>query len=469
MTGPPRLEDRLLGRWTAAGWTRPGSRVIVALSGGIDSLVLLHLVRFRLSALELDPFAAHFDHRMRPESGADARWVRGLCGAWRTPLRVAEAEAAPTSEAEARRLRYRFLRRVVREEGGALLLTAHHADDQVETILYRILRGTGVEGLAGMAELRDGWLLRPLLAETRGEVEAYAARHRIRPRIDPTNRDPAWARNRIRHEILPALEAVHPGARAALLRLGRNAARQSEALGGLVTPLLRDLVRERDEDRITIDRDAFLAHPRAVRNALLRALVDEAGVRLDEAGTVAALEFMTEGPSGGRLHLPGSARLARDFGLLHLEWGRLGDPDEGPDARGGADAPLILSGPEPGGRATLGLGGRRYRVAWGGENSHIVEAGDRIESFDPEALAFPLTVRLPEPGDRTRGRAGSRKLKKLLGELRVPREGRHRLPVVVDGRGEVIWVPGHHRAPIAPARTGTRTWTLGIWHEDTGE
>jgi tRNA(Ile)-lysidine synthase len=465
--GDGRLEGRVARRWREASWTTPGDRVVVAVSGGVDSLVLLHLLRFPLASLGARPVAAHFDHRMRAESGSDARWVRGLCGAWEVPFRSSEAERPPASEAEARRLRYRFLWRIVEEEGAARLLTGHHADDQAETILFRILRGTGIHGLGGMEELREPGLLRPLLSEPRAEVEAYAARIRLRPRIDPTNLGGDWARNRIRLEILPRLESVHPGARAALLRLGRNARRTGEALDALLEPLLRDLVRERAQGRITVDRERFLSHPPPVRNALLRALTAEAGLRLGETGTVAALEFMTRGPSGGRLHLPGSARLARDFGLLHLEWGRDRDPGAEAGTHGGADAPLVLSGPAPGGSAAVRLAGRRFRVEWGAERGTGAEGW--TEAFDPDALAFPLTVRLRRDGDRTRGRAGSRKLKKLLGELGVPREQRDRIPVVVDGRGEVIWIPGRHRASAAPPRAGGRPWYLGIWHDDTDD
>lgn len=459
-----RLPARVLAGWDVAACA-PGERVVVAVSGGVDSLVLLHLLRFPLRpSLRLRLVVAHYDHAMREESRCDARWLCGLAAAWGLPFREARASGAPpATEAEARTLRYRFLWEVVEEEGAARLFTAHHADDQVETIVFRAVRGAGVRGLAGMPRSRAPGLARPLLAEPRRALETYAARVRLRPRLDPTNVETTRARNRIRHEILPALERVHPGARRGLLRLGRNARRAAEALDALLAPLVGDVVRGRSKAGIAFSREDFLAHAPAVRNALLRKLAEEAGIRLDESGTEDALEFISTGISGGRLHLPGAATLARDFDLLRLERG--GETARRSAEAGEADTPFVLSGPWPGGTGMARLAGRPVRVEWGGDHAEASAHPGCTETFEPALLAFPLTVRRWAAGDRVRTNAGSRKLKKLFGERRVPRRDRERLAVVQDGRGEVIWVPGLHRAPAAPPSGDPPTWYLGIWDE----
>jgi tRNA(Ile)-lysidine synthase len=472
-TGPP-LARRVGALWRRERWPGPGSRVVVAFSGGLDSLVLLHLLRFPLRSLGLQVIVGHFDHAMRPGSRADARWARGLAASWGLPFRRERAKAPPAGEAEARRLRYEFLERVVREEDAELLLTAHHAEDQAETILFRILRGTGIHGLAGIPRYRPPGIVRPLLAESGETLDDYADRARLSPRIDPTNLESGPARNRIRREILPRLLRVHPGAREGILRLGRNARRTAEALDALVKPLLEVAVAERGPGRTTLFRDRFLECPSPVQPFLLRAVLREVGTVLDEAGTAAALEFIRKGRSGGRLHLPGSLRLARDFDLLRLSWEEGGSRrDE--EAAGVDDVPFVLRGEagpgedrvpgatEGAGRARIG--GRRFTIRWGGVPP-IDGPAESTEAFDGEALAFPLTVRGWAPGDRTRTWGGGRKLKKLFGELKVPVNERHRLPLVVDGRGEVIWIPGWHRAPVATPREGTGRWYLGIWHED---
>jgi len=462
-TEPQALARRVAARWRESGWGEEGARVVVAVSGGLDSCVLLHLLRFPLADLGLRLTVAHFDHAMRPGSAGDARWVRGLARAWKLPIHVERAGRRPGDEAEARTLRYAFLHRVRRQVDARLVLTAHHADDQVETILFRILRGTGVRGLAGIAGRREPGVARPLLREFRQELEAYAERVGLGGRPDPTNLELHAARNRIRHELLPRLEEIHPGARPAMLRLARNARRTTAALDSLLEPVLDQLVRERGPGRITVARDPFLSYPFPVRSAIFRALAREAGVALGEAGTGAALEFISRGVSGGRLQLPGSVRLARDFDLVRLEWGtgRSLDQRDHPET---ADAPFTLSAPEPAGRGMARLGGRTLGVAWGPSPPEM--PGGVVEGFDARQLHFPLVVRRWRPGDRTTSPAGRRKLKKLFGELRLSVDVRRRIPVVADGRDEVIWIPRWHRAPVARPRTDENIWYLGVWDED---
>ncbi|HEU0013426.1 MAG TPA: tRNA lysidine(34) synthetase TilS, partial [Longimicrobium sp.] len=225
----------------ALGLTGTDARVLVAVSGGCDSVALLHLLRFGAGPGGPRMLAAHFDHAMRPGSDADARWVAGLCRGWEVPLHAARAETAPATEAEAREARYAFLLRAKEAAGATHVATAHHADDQAETVLFRVLRGTGVAGLAGIPA-RDGrGIVRPLLPFWRNEVRAYARIHRLRWRTDPTNALLDPARNRIRHELLPLAEAhVAAGARRSLVRLAALAAEEEQAWGARVHAALAE-------------------------------------------------------------------------------------------------------------------------------------------------------------------------------------------------------------------------------------
>jgi hypothetical protein len=147
MRGPPSFEQRFKRGLEALGLARPGAHVLVAVSGGCDSVCLLHLLRFSFPGLHVT--AAHFDHAMRAGSGGDARWVAGLCRAWEVPLAAGRAEDPPRTEAEAREARYAFLRRVKDEVGATHLATAHHADDQAETVLFRCCAAPGRPGWRG--------------------------------------------------------------------------------------------------------------------------------------------------------------------------------------------------------------------------------------------------------------------------------------------------------------------------------
>jgi tRNA(Ile)-lysidine synthase len=160
-------------------------------------MVLLHLMRFHHgSGRELR--VAHMDHGMRAGSSADRDWVRGVCRAWEVPCSTRSADPVPGSEAAAREARYAFLRSVQAETGAAAILTAHHADDQAETVLFRILRGTGLRGLRGMGPSRDG-IVRPLLGWWRKDLERYAAVQGVPFRRDPTNLALEYRRNRRNH------------------------------------------------------------------------------------------------------------------------------------------------------------------------------------------------------------------------------------------------------------------------------
>lgn len=267
---------------------------------------------------------------MRPDSAADARAVAGTCSVLGVELEVERATTPPAGETEARRMRYAFLSRTAAARGAVAVLTAHHADDQVETILFRILRGTGVRGLSGIpAQRPGGWeipgsggrsgrFLRPLLDAERSELEAYARTRNLRALPDSTNLDPGPSRNRLRLEVLPRIEAVHPGARAAILRLGRNAERVGAAIDALLEPLEEDVGARTGSSGISFEREAFLDLAPAIRTELLRRLGERVGVRLDESGTVRALEFIRAGPRGAGIDLTGGARLTRTDGRIAL-------------------------------------------------------------------------------------------------------------------------------------------------------
>ncbi len=410
---------------------RAGRPLMVALSGGRDSMVLLHLLRFPLRDLCDDLSAAHVDHAMRPGSDADARWVRGVCRAWDVPLQATRLDPPASSEADARRRRYAFLGDAA--DPDTLVLTAHHQDDQAETVLFRAARGTGVRGLRGIAP-RRGRIVRPLLSFRRGELARYAEETGLAWRDDPTNRDPSYARNRIRHRVIPALEDARPGAARNLARLADRARATERALDAALRRLEEEATITDDGAVVTLARPVLLSYDPALRARLVRRVLRRFGSTPDRAGTQAALEFISSGPSGGEAHVAGGLRIERDFDRIRvLRAGRDG-PGTAPDE------PLVIQDGAPGmGRARIG--GREVAVAWGVGTR--IEGGRRAGIDHP---VFPLTVRGWQPGDRIRLPFGSKKLKKLFGEQRLGRRARRQVPVVVDGQGRIVWAVGVARA-----------------------
>ena len=426
-----------------------GGRRVVAVSGGLDSCVLLHLLRFASAGSGQEVVAAHFDHRMRPCSEGDARWIAGLCRAWDVPIRVGRAAAALGSEEAAREARYEFLETVRGEVGATHVLTAHHADDQAETVLFRLLRGSGTRGLSGIPAHRGRTIFRPLLDFWRSELEAYAGDVLLSWREDPTNLDHRFARNALRQTILPDVERlVAPGARGALVRLAELASDEEAAWQSVLPGIMAPLEVTRVDGGVSFRRAPFVdLHP-AVRMRALRALSAELGVALDHSATRRGVDFAEAGASGRAIDLCGALGLGVDLDRLVLA--RSMPPGE--------DEPVIIAGPDPG-RGTAVLSGRPVRVTWG--EAGALRHKDTL-SLEPGALRFPLIVRSRRPGDRIRLPGGTKKVKKVLLERRIPPSERHRIAMVADARGEVLWIPGLARAEGAGYADGPRALCIGV-------
>lgn len=437
--------------------------LVVALSGGLDSCVLLHVLRFHVDP-PLPLLAAHFDHAMRDGSRADAQWVEGLCRAWCVPVKVERSTTTPRSEESARAARYAFLRRVAADTDARAIATAHHADDQAETVLFRILRGTGLEGLRGIPQERAPGVVRPLLELWREDLERYADAVRLRWRDDPTNEILGPARNLIRHRLLPMAESgVSSGARRALVRLASIAERNEEAWRELMPDLLARL-EVRPGAAPSVDREALRGIGASLRGRVLRQLAAEVGIILDESGTRRAVEFVEVARSGAGIELGRGVTLRRELERFVLQ-------PAGEDEDAQEDSPLTIHDVGPG-EATVVLGGHARRCVWSRDTTvpseRAIEGKGRERGltarFALEQIDFPLEVRRRKPGDRIRTLGGTKKVKKLMLEARIPSGDRDTVPVVAEASGTVLWVPGLVRS-LAVREKGVAD-TLRITFDD---
>ena len=268
--------------------TAPGDRLLVAVSGGPDSLALLHALHALRDELSFgDLQAAHLDHGLRgADSASDATFVASFCAHLGVPCHLGLADVAGIAETRklstqqaARLARYRFLEATADAAGAERIATGHTQDDQVETVLLNILRGSGLDGLRGIPA-RRGRFVRPLLDVARAEVNTYCEAHGLTPRLDVSNlATDHYTRNRLRLELLPQLaREYNPGVREALLRLSQIAARDTDYLAQQAHSALADVTMASEPTRLVLDRTKLAAlHPALLRHVLRAALAQFRG------------------------------------------------------------------------------------------------------------------------------------------------------------------------------------------------
>ena len=314
-----------------AGTPARGETLLVALSGGPDSVALLDALRHLQRSRGFLLVAAHLDHGLRPGSPEDAAFCASLCETLGVPLRSGKADVRSRAAREsggleqaARHERYAFLRRVREQENAAAIAVAHTRDDQAETLLLRLLRGAGATGLGAM-QLRAGDVLRPLLASSREQVLAHLRERGLAFREDPSNQDPGHLRNRVRHELLPYLEArFNPRVREALARSAALLTDEAVHLRGQADELLGRIAHE-DGGALVLRRAPLAEAPAALARATLRqALARVGGLRQVGAGHVDKLLELVRSPApaGRRLPLPGGREACFTSAELRLGAGK---------------------------------------------------------------------------------------------------------------------------------------------------
>ena len=433
----------LLARFTRAmGRLALGARpLLVAVSGGLDSTVLLDLaVRWREAGGAGAPalLVAHVDHGIHPASGEVARRVARLAGAHRLRLVGVRLElGAGASETCARQARLAWLREARRRTGAGWILTAHHADDQRETVLMRLLHGSGPAGLAGMSA-RGREVARPLLGMSRSELRAYAEAQRLSWWEDPANEDARHFRSWVRTALLPAAAAREPRGLARLDEAARHAARDRRAWGEAVREW-PGLGFRQEGGVVSLDWTALGALPRALQGALAGALVRAAGTAVGPRAVHRALRTLNGGASGSRADLTGGWQLGLAFGRLEVL---------APARNADAGVRLVegAAGEEQWGEWT---------IRWRAEPAPPEQPRDGGTAW---FIPGTLMVRGWRPGDRLaplRGR-GHRLAAQCFQEARIAAPRRKTWPVVTDPEaGELAWIPGVCRSATRVPAAGT--------------
>jgi tRNA(Ile)-lysidine synthase len=449
----PSLPSRLARHIARTRLFDAPGRAVVAVSGGADSVALLDLLHELAPTLGLTLVVAHADHGIASDSGAVGRSVRALAERYGLPFELGQLRLGPAAtETVARAARYAWLREVQRRHGARYLVTAHQQDDQIETILLRLLRGSAPAGLAGIAARAGGGggggLVRPLLPFTKRELAAHVAARGLPVHDDPANRDPRHLRSWVRTVLLPLL-AERLGTRVGsdLRRTGRAAALERRAWDRALQhlPGLELHVETRGFD---VARAGLARYDDSLSVALLRAAARRAGLVLG-VRRAQRLVDLARRPSGRRLSLGGEWWAEVVFDRVRVSRAGAREVEK--------DLEVVEVGEEKQqGRAEFGA----FHVEWSPD-----AAPERLSRGDWTTwiAGGDWQVRPLRPGDRVvpLGGVGRRQVRRMLMEAQVPRGDRVGYPVVARGE-TILWVPGICRSAAELPRPGTRAVRVDV-------
>lgn len=437
-----------------------GDVVIVAVSGGADSVALLHVLRNMKSELGIELIAAHINHGIRGEDAdQDALFVQELAARFGLASVVEKVDVPAFSrkiraglEETARKVRYEFLERVAKDSGAVRIAVAHTADDQAETVLLNIIRGAGLDGLSGMPAVR-GKIIRPLIEAFRTDVEAYLRENKIDWRTDITNLSPEYTRNRVRLQLIPMLETeFNPRVKDSLISLSRLARDEAEAAESATELEFRAAAKEAGQESVVLDAALLKNLPKALLRRCVRKAIEmvKGDLRDIEYMQVERIAENVVENEDFSLTLPSGVIYARlTEGELRIF--RIVEPPKIEVERelkleGTTDVPEL---------------GVSFETRFIPANIRPEKASQAV--LDPKSITGKLTVRTWKPGDRIAplGMAGHKKLQDLFTDAKVPRRERGRIPIVAD-EAKIVWAVGLTISNLARV---TKDTELALWIE----
>lgn len=438
--------------------TAPGDRVLVGVSGGPDSMALLHLLSRLAPDLNIRLGVAHLNHGLRGVSAdRDAEMVRQAAEALQYPFHVTRSRVIKVKEKlglsleeAARRVRYAFFKKTMSDAGYNRLALGHQSNDNAEQMLMALLRGTGPRGLSGITPVRAKCIIRPLINARRSQIESFVAQEGITCALDASNNDLRFVRNRVRHHLLPLMASdYNPRIQANLNQLADVMRTEEDWIDGITAAEYKKAALTRAKGTVTLSAESVSQmHPALARRLVRKAIADLTGTlrRITFSHVQSMLHLLTDGCGVKELHLPGGIRARRTDNRLTLTMAdsccrRTVEP-----AVERKPTPAIeISTPFP---ATVEIEtmdiGLRFSTCLPDQLPRWADVDRNQAYLDLDRLALPLTVRPAIPGDRFTplGAAGSQKLKKFFIDHRVHRQKRVMAPVLMD-RQRIIWLVGH--------------------------
>lgn len=420
--------------------------VVVGVSGGPDSLALLHYLWSRRDSWNLSIVAAHLDHMFRgEESYREAKFVEEFCGKHDISFAVKHIdvpayieETKKNSQVAARECRYSFLKDVMEAYQFPYLALGHHGDDQIETILMRMTRGSTGKARAGILFKRPffgGQIIRPFLCLNRSEIEEYCIQNKLDPRRDPSNEKDVYSRNRFRKSVLPFLKAENPQVHEHFQRFSEELQSDEELLQGLTVNKMNKVMKK-DKDKISVDIKKFTAMPIPLQRRgiqlILKYLYKE---RLDSLSAIhidQLFSLIRNSQPSGMLNFPFGLRAIRSYDELQFTFLQK------------VTAPYRY---EISGSGIMKLpNGDEISIEF--TNTRLVKTDINQLILDSNEISLPIVIRTRKNGDRIsiKGMGGTKKIKEIFIEQKIPIHDRNEWPIVTDSKDRILWVPGIKKA-----------------------
>jgi tRNA(Ile)-lysidine synthase len=437
------LETKVKAFLQHQGFSLESKKMVIGVSGGPDSLALLHFLSAERENQQLSLAAAHVDHMFRgQESYEDAMFVKEFCEQAAIPFEMTRVNvpeiierSQKSSQIAAREVRYEFFLKIMEKYKYAFLALAHHGDDQIETMLMRLTRGSTGMARAGIPfsrQLAGGTIFRPFLGLERADILDYCRRHNLSPRVDPSNEKSIYSRNRFRKVVIPFLKKENPHVHEHFQRFSDELKSDETFLQELTAEQMNTVMTKKEESKITIDINRFLAVPLPLQRRgiqlILNYLYKEKPASLS-AVHIDQVYFLIHHPQpSGQFDFPNGLIVTRSYNSLSFQF----QPIKAESFRIEMTKPGVI---------VLSNGGEIKSEYITGE---IPDANSSSAIFSVNRINWPVIIRSRNIGDRMtiKGMEGSKKLKSIFIDQKVPVQERNMWPVLTDKEDRIIWLPG---------------------------
>jgi tRNA(Ile)-lysidine synthase len=421
-----------------------GDKVIVGVSGGPDSICLLHILMGLRERFSLELIAAHVNHGLRGEdSDNDQKYVEEFCrknqikfSFIKEDVHKISVERNISCESAGRDVRYEFFKKLKEENSSDKIAIAHNSNDQAETVLMRIMRGTGLEGLSGIKPVREGIYIRPLLYCTRTEIEEYCKKNNLNPRIDKTNFENIYARNKVRLELIPYIEKnFNKHIVNVLNRLAENARVDSEYLEQESEKKYKKYCANK-EDKVIITKEAFQEHQAIITRIIRKAFTDLTGGlnNFEKIHVIQVVDLQKNG-TGKQTMLPNDVGAYNNYGDIHIY---INVKNEIKELGKTSEYKLQM------GENTLRELGIKVFIKQIPKAQAFTDVSENVKYFDSDKISKDIILRFRRNGDKFNplGMSGNKKLKDIFIDMKIPKEERDKIPLICFD-DKIAWISGY--------------------------